>query len=235
MGNPVIYVFRYLAISVYTVICGSLGMLAALVDRGGTLIPRIGRLWVGWIFRTCGVTVAADGLENINPRQAYVFMANHQSVFDIAAIIATLPVSWKFVYKKELAWIPFFGWAIWLNRHVMVDRGNRVRAVRSLQQAAERVREGTNVIIFPEGTRSESGVLGDFKSGGFHLAIQSGVPVLPISVSGGRAVTPKGSLRIESGHLHVVFGKPIPTEGLGTDDRAALKQEVRTAILQGFD
>ena len=97
------------------------------------------------------------------------------------------------------------------------------------------MRRGTNVIIYPEGTRSEEERLGAFKSGGFHLAIQAGVPVIPVSVSGSRRITPKHSLRIERGRIRVRFGRPIPTKDLGLEDRHALKAQVREAILDGFD
>lgn len=230
-----IHVLRYLAVLLYTAFWSCVVISATVVDRSGESVLRMLRIWIAWIYASCGVSVEAAGLENISPRQSYVFMSNHASVWDSTAIVATIPVSWRFVYKKELAWIPFFGWALLAHRHVMVDRGNRVRAVRSLQAAAERVRTGMSVIIFPEGTRSESGTMGEFKSGGFHLAIQAGVPIIPMSVSGGRDVTPKGSLRIDGGKLRIVYGKPIPTEGLTAQDRNTLKDEVRRAILQGLD
>jgi 1-acyl-sn-glycerol-3-phosphate acyltransferase len=107
--------------------------------------------------------------------------------------------------------------------------------VRSLARAAERVRAGANVIIFPEGTRSPDGSVREFKSGGFHLAIQAGVPIVPISVSGSWRITPKRSLRIESGRVLVRYGAPIPTAGLRVDDRGEVKLRVREAIVKGFD
>jgi 1-acyl-sn-glycerol-3-phosphate acyltransferase len=104
-----------------------------------------------------------------------------------------------------------------------------------MKRAAERIRTGTNVIIFPEGTRSTSGEMGPFKSGGFHLAIEAGVPILPITVSGTNHITPKGSLRIESGRVRILYGKPLPTAGLDLEARGRLKEEVRRAISAGFD
>jgi len=118
---------------------------------------------------------------------------------------------------------------------IIIDRGNNTRAVRSLQAAAARVRGGENVIIFPEGTRSSDAVLHDFKSGGFHLAIQSGVPIVPVTVSGTHRITPRGSLRIESGRVSIRYGKPVPTQGLEVENRNDLKKRVREAILAGYD
>jgi 1-acyl-sn-glycerol-3-phosphate acyltransferase len=156
-------------------------------------------------------------------------------VFDTAAIVATLPCSFRFVAKRELTWIPFFGWALAASGHVIIDRSNRESSVRSLERAAERVRRGKTVVIFPEGTRVQAGELGEFKSGGFHLALAAQVPILPASVSGSSRITPPRSLRIESGRIHVHYGEPIPTAGLALDDRQRLKELARDAILAGFE
>jgi 1-acyl-sn-glycerol-3-phosphate acyltransferase len=232
----VIYVVRFLLCTLYTLVLGSAALLLTLVEGNGEPVVRLARIWVRWCLRTCGVSVEAEGLENVAPDgQPSIIMSNHQSVFDTAALIATLPISWRFVAKRELTRIPVFGWALVVGGHVIVDRGNREKAVASLRRAAERVRGGTNVIVFPEGTRSASGTLGEFKSGGFHLAIESGVPVVPATVSGSCRITPKRSLRIESGRILIRYGRPIPTEKLSIDDRAWLKEQVREAILAGFD
>jgi 1-acyl-sn-glycerol-3-phosphate acyltransferase len=233
--RPVIYALRYLLVALYTIFWASLACVAPVVDRSGESPVWMARCWIRWIFATCGIRVVAEGLENIDPNQSYVFMTNHQSVIDIGAIIATIPVSFRFVAKKELTWIPFFGWALRPAGHVIIDRGNRSKAVRSLERAAQRVANGVNVIIFPEGTRSPTGELRAFKSGGFHLAIGAQVPILPATISGSQAITPKRSLRIESGTVKIVYGKPIPTAGLSVDDRERLKDRVREAILQGYD
>jgi 1-acyl-sn-glycerol-3-phosphate acyltransferase len=231
----VIYVYRYLMIVLYTIFWGLIACFLGLVDRSGEGVIWVARNWVSWILATCRVEVVREGIDRIDPKQPYVFMSNHQSVIDTAAIVSTLPVSWRFVAKRELVWVPFFGWALGLGGHVIVDRGDHERAMRSMKRAAERIRTGTNVIIFPEGTRSPSGELGPFKSGGFHLAIEAGVPILPVTVSGTTQITPKGSLRIESGRVRILYGKPIPTAGLDLEARGRLKDEVRQAISAGFD
>jgi 1-acyl-sn-glycerol-3-phosphate acyltransferase len=206
-----IYVVRYALIVLYTVIWGGLGFSVGLLDRSGESVVWMAKRWVSWILGTCHIEVDCDGLESLDPEQPYVLMSNHQSVFDTVAIIATLPLSFRFVAKRELTWIPFFGWALRAGGHVIIDRSRRERAVHSLRQAAQRIQRGTNVIIFPEGTRSTTETLGEF------------------------SITPKKSLRIESGHIHVHYGTPIPTKGLTVDDRGALKSAVRAAILGGLD
>jgi 1-acyl-sn-glycerol-3-phosphate acyltransferase len=230
-----IYVLRYVLIVLYTVFWGTLALALAFVDRSGEGVIWVARNWVRWILVTCGVRVDAEGLGRLDPAQPYVVMANHQSVFDTAALVATLPMSFRFVAKRELAWIPFFGWALAAGGHVIIDRADRASSVKSLERAAARIRTGTNVVIFPEGTRSRSGELGEFKSGGFHLALAAQVPILPVTVSGSSRITPPRSLRIESGRIHVRYGEPIPTAGLGVDDRQELKERVRKAITAGFD
>jgi 1-acyl-sn-glycerol-3-phosphate acyltransferase len=229
----VIYVVRFALIVLYTVFWGIPATLVA--PFSGEAIVWIGRTWISWIFRTCGVRVVAEGLEHVERTQAYVFMSNHQSVLDIGALVLTLPVNWRFVAKRELTWVPFFGWALGLSDQIVVDRRNRMRAVRSLQRAAERVRGGISVIVFPEGTRSPSGRMREFKSGGFHLAIEAQVPILPTTVSGSFHLIPKRSLKVQSGTIKVVYGKPIPTHGLGVEHRHGLKDRVREAIESGYD
>ena len=231
-----IYVVRYLLAALYTVFWGGLGMLLAGIDRSGRSVVWVARQWVSWIDGTCGIRIEAEGLENLDPGQPYVIMTNHQSAVDVAALVATLPgEDWRFVAKRQLTWIPFFGWALALHRHVIVDRGNHERAVASMRRAGERIRSGTSVIVFPEGTRSADGELRAFKSGGFHLALQAQVPILPATISGSHHITPKGSLRIESGRVKITYGAPIPTAGLGVEDRHALKERVRAAIARGYD
>ena len=230
-----IYVARYALIAAYTIFWGALGVVVGLVDRSGEGVVWVGRQWIRWVLGSCGIRIRSEGLEDVDARGPFVLMSNHQSVFDVAAIVASWPGSFRFVAKRELTWIPLFGWALAIGGHVIIDRSRRERAVSSLTRAARQVREGTNVIIFPEGTRSPTGELIAFKSGGFHLAIQAQVPVLPVSISGSRRITPKSSLRIESGTILVRYGAPIPTAGLGVEDRQALKERVRSAIAEGLD
>jgi 1-acyl-sn-glycerol-3-phosphate acyltransferase len=203
------HALRLALIAAYTVFWGVPAMLVA--PFSGEAIVWIGRRWLSWSFRSCGIRLVTEGLEQIDRTQSYVFMSNHQSVLDIGALVLTLPVSWRFVAKRELTWIPFFGWALGLSDQIVIDRGNRTRSVRSLQRAAERIRGGVNVIVFPEGTRSPDGELREFKSGGFHLAIRPGRPAATVS---GSSLDPKRSLRCIPERSRWLR-PPIPTEGCG--------------------
>jgi 1-acyl-sn-glycerol-3-phosphate acyltransferase len=231
----VIYALRYLWIVLCTVFWGTLALPTMVFDRSGDGVVWIGRRWIGWILWGCGIRVDVDGLEHVDRHRPQIFMPNHQSALDVAAVLRAIPVGFRFVAKKEIKRIPFIGWAAMGGGHIIVDRGDNAQAVARLKEAARRIRDGTNVIIFPEGTRSVSGALREFKSGGFHLAIQSGVPIVPVSVSGSQRLTPKRSLKVRSGRLRVAIGKPIATDGLGIEDRHALKARVRDAIRAGLD
>jgi len=228
-----LYFVRFCLIALYTIGWGAIATVAA--PFSGEAVVWVARNWIRWIFATCGVRVEASGLEHVRSTKTAVYMSNHQSVLDIGAIVSSLPVSWRFVAKKELTYIPFFGWALGLSDQVVIDRGNRRRSVESLRRAAERVRGGVNVIIFPEGTRSRDGSLQPFKSGGFHLAIDAQVPIIPVTVSGSIQLTPRRSLQVRSGPIKVVYGAPLATAGLTTRDRELLKERVLAAIRAGYD
>jgi 1-acyl-sn-glycerol-3-phosphate acyltransferase len=233
MGN----LFRLLLLAIYTVVIGIPVIAASPFDREARVVRALGRVWIRWILRTYGIRVVVEGLENVPARAPVVLMSNHQSLVDIAAIVDTLPpsVSWRFVAKKELVRVPIFGWCLVTTGQIIVDRGNRERAVASLHRAAERIRGGASVIVFPEGTRSPDGSLRPFKSGPFHLALEAQVPIVPVTVSGSQRITPKGSLQVHSGTVKIAFGKPIPTRGVRIEERAALKARVRDAIARGYD
>jgi 1-acyl-sn-glycerol-3-phosphate acyltransferase len=223
-------------VALYTVVVGPPIIVASFVDGGRTMM-RLGRVWVSWILATFGVRVEAAGLENVPTHAPVILMSNHQSLVDIAAIVMTLPrsVQWRFVAKKELTRVPIFGQALVASRHIIIDRGNREKAVVSLRHAAERIRAGTTVIVFPEGTRSPTGHLRTFKSGPFHLAVEAQVPIVPVTVSGSQRITPKGELRVAPGTVKITYGKPIPTRGVTLDARKELARRVRDAIAQGYD
>jgi 1-acyl-sn-glycerol-3-phosphate acyltransferase len=229
-------VLQLCAVAIYTVVIGPPIILASFVDGGRTMM-RLGRVWLQWILRTFRVRVDVSGLENVPTHAPVILMSNHQSLVDIAAIVLTLPRTqrWRFVAKKELTRVPIFGQALVASGHIIIDRGDREKAVVSLRRAAERIRSGTTVIVFPEGTRSPDGHLRHFKSGPFHLAVEAQVPVVPVTVSGSQRITPKGELIVHPGTVKIRYGKPIPTRGTRLEERKLLADRVRDAIAQGYD
>ncbi|HXH28320.1 MAG TPA: lysophospholipid acyltransferase family protein [Candidatus Polarisedimenticolia bacterium] len=217
-------------IAFYTAVLGSLGILLCLLVPGGRALIPLARLWSWLVLRTCRVTYGARYDPGLDPGRSCVYVANHQSQFDIPALALAMPADFRMVAKRALLYVPIFGWALWLAGFVFIDRTDRDRAIRSLERAALRLRGGTSIVVFAEGTRSRDGRLLPFKKGGFVLALQAGVPIVPVTIRGGLAVLPRGSLRVRPGHLEVIFGAPIDTTGFSMQTKEALIEETRRAI-----
>lgn len=215
---------------VYTAVLGTVGILICLLVPGGAGLIPLARAWSWLVMRSARVRYRATYDPALDPARPAVYVANHQSQFDIPALVLAMPADFRIVAKRALLFIPIFGWALWLAGFVFIDRGNRERAIASLARAAGRLRRGTSVVIFAEGTRSPDGSLLPFKRGGFVLAIQAGVPIVPVTIQGGRAVLPKGALRIRPGVIDVHFGAPIETGGHSYETRDSLIGVTRAAI-----
>jgi len=226
--------FHAVVIAASTAFFGVLAIVALLVIPNGDPLLWLARPWARTITSACGVSVRATGRDNVRRAGPCVILCNHASHFDILALILALPGQYRVLAKRELFFIPVFGWAIWLAGCIPVDRARRDRARRSIDRAAERVRRGKSVLIFGEGTRSEDGALQPLKKGGFHLALSSGVAIVPVSIRGSRAVLPKGSLRIRPGLIDVVAGSPIPTRDRSVEELDDLVREVRAALAAGL-
>ncbi len=193
----------------------------------------IARTWSRGILRSGNVKVYADGLDKL-PAGPVVVMSNHQSLLDVPVLFDILPYDIHFVAKKELRYVPVFGWGVKSMGHIFVDRGNHAAAVASLDEAATEIREGKSIAVFPEGTRSKDGSLLPFKKGGFVLAIKAGVPILPVTIAGSHDVLPVGANRIVPGAVQVHIHDPIETTGLSLDDKDRLIEETRAAIAAGL-
>jgi 1-acyl-sn-glycerol-3-phosphate acyltransferase len=209
-----------------------LAIPSGFIDRTGDLVLKLARLWSRGVLGSAGVRLQVRSHAKLDPRQPYVVMANHSSSVDIWAVFLAVPVPLRFIAKKQLGQIPLFGWAMRAGRFIFIDRQNAASARRSIAEAANRIREGRSVVIFPEGTRTRDGRLGPFKKGGFHLAINSGAEIVPVAIRGSRDVMPRGSLFIRAGAVAIEIGAPIPTTGVTTADRAALIQKVRARIAE---
>ena len=207
-----------------------LAILSAPLDRSGDLVLKLARLWSRILLWTAGVRLTVRLRAPLDPRQPYVFVANHLSTVDIWALFIALPVNIRFIAKKQLGQIPIFGWAMAAGRFIFIDRQNPAAARRSIERAAERIRSGSSVAVFPEGTRSRDGLLAPFKKGGFHLAMSAGVPVVPIAITGAGHVMPPGHLLVRPGPVLIDVGEPIPTAGMKPEDRDALVARVRDDI-----
>ncbi|MFC1884408.1 lysophospholipid acyltransferase family protein [Thermodesulfobacteriota bacterium] len=225
------YFFLNAFIGVFSAIFCIWGLMVALFDRTGKKVHKVTAVpWARGILKVCGVKVIVTGLENVNSNMPRVYMNNHQSFFDIFALLACLPVDFKFILKQELMRIPLLGPAMKRARYISIDRENPRKAVKSMDEAAERIRNGASVVIFPEGTRSPDGHLLPLKKGGFVLALKSGCDIVPITIDGSHRIAPKGSLRINKGSFNLHIGQPIPVSGYSKKNIDELMEKVRFAI-----
>jgi 1-acyl-sn-glycerol-3-phosphate acyltransferase len=209
----------------------SLGALfAAFLDRSGHWSHRVASLWATTLLKVTRVKVEISHLEDLNPDQAYIFAANHQSAFDILALLSKLKVQFRWLAKDSLFTIPIFGWAMKRTGYIPINRSNAKQAYQSLLQAAQKIKEGNSVVIFPEGTRQQGDHLGSFKKGGFVLSLKSKQPIVPISILGSGRILPKKGFNITPGTIRIFLGKPIPTKDYHPKEAEILMEKVREAI-----
>jgi 1-acyl-sn-glycerol-3-phosphate acyltransferase len=217
-------------IYLYTIIMGSISLALSLYDPGGRRQHWCARVWCRMIARTSGARVRVYGTQYIKPDTSYVFLSTHQSYMDIPAMLGYLPAQLRIAAKKILFRIPFMGWHLWRAGHIPIDRSSTQNAVMSMQHAATYLRGGICAFVFPEGTRSRDGLLHDFKKGGFKLALQAQVPIIPITIIGTRPVLPPDSIIFRPGPIDMYVDEPIPTAGLTDDDIEMLMRRVRAAM-----
>lgn len=223
-------------------------LLSLIFDRSGNSIHSIGGLWSRILLFLSGAAVDIKGAEHLLKDKPQILASNHQGAFDILALQAFIPIQFRWVAKMSLFKIPLVGWSMSLAGYIGIERTRAGSAYKSIEEAAEKIKNGTSVLIFPEGTRSRSGELLPFKRGSFLLAVKSGVPVIPISIKGTRDIMKKGSILIKPGLIKVVIGEPIqiisphpedasplPKSGEGRiDDEKVLMDKVRQAIGEGL-
>lgn len=219
-----------LVVLLATLVLGTLAIVACLLRPGGAWLMPLARLWSRLVLGAAGVRYTADYDPAIEARRPAVYACNHQSLFDIPVLVLAMPADFRMVAKKSLLHVPIFGWALWLAGFLFIDRSNRERAIATLDRAARRLRGGTSIVVFAEGTRSRDGTLLPFKRGGFVLAIEAGVPVVPVSIAGGRDILAKGTLRLRPGVMKVRFGPPVETAGMTYEMRDALMARVRDRV-----
>jgi 1-acyl-sn-glycerol-3-phosphate acyltransferase len=223
--------FSSIAFVFLTILGSVLAIPSGAVDRSrGDLVLWLARWWARGVLASAGVRVAVNARARLEPGRPYIFMANHLSSIDIWVALVAIPVSFRFIAKKQLGAIPLFGWAMRAGGFIFIDRQNPGLARRSIEKAEARIRAGESVVIFPEGTRSRDGRLGSFKKGGFHLAINSGAAIVPMAIHGTRELMPPGSLTISAGAVSIDIDEPIATAGMTSEEREALSERVRGRI-----
>ena len=227
--------FTLLWVGLTTAFFSVCAVIASFFSRTGDSVHIIARIWARTILTGSRVPISVSGLSNIEPDTSYVYMANHQSNFDIPALLGYLPVQFRWLAKAELFKIPVFGRAMRGAGYVKIDRFNQESAFESINEAAEKMKNGVSVMIFPEGTRSKDGSIRPFKKGGFVMAVDSGVPIVPVVIRGTWSIMAKSSLQINHGQVEMTLAKPIDTTGYSRETKEELMERVRTAICRGFE
>jgi 1-acyl-sn-glycerol-3-phosphate acyltransferase len=215
-----------------TVLLSTAAIVVGTLDRSGRRCRALAGIWGRPLLGIARVHVEVEGLKHV-PGGPAVYAANHASALDIPIVFGHLPVDFRIIHKRSIYLIPFLGQAVWAARHIGIDRRNAFRARRSLADAAQRIRQGTSVVVFPEGTRSPDGSVRRFKRGSFALALQAGVPVVPVSLVGVKEVVPRGLLSLVPGTVRVRLHPAVPVEGRRPDEAEALAEEVRQVVAAG--
>jgi 1-acyl-sn-glycerol-3-phosphate acyltransferase len=213
-----------------TIFLSIIALFVSFFDSQGRAVHYLMRLWARIHLRVSGITVVVTGQENVTS-PPYLVMCNHQSALDIYALIVALPIQFKWVAKRELFFIPFVGWVMKRAGYISLDRKRPREAIKAIDDAAQKIRGGMNIIIFPEGTRSQDGTLLPFKKGVFSLALRARVPIAPVGISGSSRLQPKGSfIPKQKGVIYIRIGKPIETAQESRSAKTEIMLTVRHAI-----
>jgi 1-acyl-sn-glycerol-3-phosphate acyltransferase len=216
------------AIGVYTIVLGTVSVLSSVFDPRGDFGHRCARAWSWLILKTSGVKVEVTGLERLDRSRSYIFAVNHQSIYDIPIMFTSLPVQLRILSKASVGRVPFLGWHLLRTGHVLVDRSKPGAAV--IKKLARLVKQHHSLMVFPEGTRSTDGSVGRFKGGSFLIAVEAGLPVVPISIQGSRHVMFRGRVTVRPGRVTVTVHEPIETSGVPRDEVREFSARVRDVV-----
>ncbi len=213
-----------------TIVMWTCSMIASVFDRSGRWQHQMARIWARILLAVSFIRVRAEGLEKLDPRANYVFVANHSSYMDIPAVLSRLRYQFRFFAKTGLYRIPFLGWHLHRAGHLRVDRSNARNRLKSMNEGARALAEdGISMLLFPEGGRTKIG-LREFKEGAAYIAIKAGVPVVPVAIRGLRECLPVGSIHIRSGQAVLRVGAPIATVGFKLSDREELTRRLHGEV-----
>ena len=223
-------------IYLYTMVMATISLTVSFWDKDGSKQHWCASTWCKLIANTVGARVRLHGAENLPPPGTpVVYMANHQSYMDIPALFGYLPVQFRIIAKESLFKVPFMGWHLTRAGNIPINRTNRREAMRSIKEAVKRIQEGTSVVVFPEGTRSRTGILQELKAGSFKLAVQAGVPIVPITIVGTCKILKKDSLIFHPGPVEMHVSAPIETKGVPAEHLDNLIARVRAAMAEPLE
>jgi 1-acyl-sn-glycerol-3-phosphate acyltransferase len=224
--NPLIYF--------YTVLLGTLSLLSSLFDRSGRIQHNFARWWSWLILRTSSAPLTVEGLDRLPLGQPAIYAANHSSALDIPVLYVGLPFQFRILAKLELFRLPFLCWHLRRSGQIPIDRTDARHSLRSLSAAAQTVKQGMPLVVFPEGGRSTDGRIQPFLGGTFYVAIKAQVPIIPLAIVGAFESLPMNSFVIHPTPFRLIIGDPIPTAGLVSRDMEALSARVHQAMSDLF-
>jgi 1-acyl-sn-glycerol-3-phosphate acyltransferase len=219
-----------LAAVLVTVPSATATIILAPFPSAANAMENVIRRWARLLVRAAGIDLRTENIERVDPSQRYILVANHYSYLDIPCVFSTIPQPIRFMAKASLFKIPIFGWAIARAGFIPIDRKNRRTAVKSFDMAAERIRKGYTIVIFPEEGRSRERAMRPFQRGAYLLALKSGRTILPVAIDGTYDVFPATRWRVTPGVVTVKIGTPIPTTGLTVREKERLATESRAQI-----
>jgi len=233
MGARLLSLLRVALVALWTGFWTTLALLIHLVTRSHkTPLALAHRIWAPGALRMMGARLEIEGIADFDFSKSYLFVANHTSQLDIPVLFASLPIPLRFLAKEELRRVPLVGHFIRAMGMVFVDRGQSEAARRSIDRLAASLAAGMSLMVFPEGTRSRDGELGEFKTGAFVAAINSGVPVVPIHIQGAAAILPAKTLEVHPGRVRVAVGQPISSQKLSLENRREFAEFVRSRMVE---
>jgi 1-acyl-sn-glycerol-3-phosphate acyltransferase len=225
-------------IALYTLVLGGVAVASTVLLRNGRLGYTCARLWAFMVLITTGVHVEVHGKEHLVPGATYIFVSNHQSIYDIPVVFWHVPSQLRIIAKSSLGWVPIMGWYLRSGGNLLVDRANPDRQ-KILNAWRGLVAQGLSLIVFAEGTRSRDGRVAPFKAGSFLLALEAGLPIVPVSISGTRAVMRKGYMTTRPGHVVLTIHPPVATNTgewkVEIRDARRLAERVRQVVLSAVD
>ncbi|HEX8189245.1 MAG TPA: lysophospholipid acyltransferase family protein [Pyrinomonadaceae bacterium] len=221
-------------VALYTVLMATLSLACSPFDRRGRMQHWCASAWSRMIARTALLDVRVRGAEHLREGESYVFLSTHQSWMDVPVMLGYLPAQLRIAAKREVFLIPFLGWHLARAGHIPINRGSTAESIASLRRAARLLGGGVSAFLFPEGTRTRDGSLQPLKKGGFRLALESGLPLVPVAIVGTRRAMPRGSTILRAGPVELHLDPPIPTRGLGEADLPALMRRVSEAMESHF-
>lgn len=224
----------WIVIIILSIILGTLATTLRIFDKSGNLSHKIAALWSKLICQLNGIKVEITGIENILSDRPQIFIANHQSYYDVFALSGYLGVQLRWVSKAVLFRIPFMGWAMSAAGYISVERNNRRQSYQAFLSTLEAIKAGSSVVVFPEGTRSEKGTIGIFKKGSQLLAQRAKVPIVPITIIGTRDIIRKGSMLIRPKAVRIIISPCITLEEDDAKKGDEILQEIRNIICANF-